>query len=219
MIAELNIRHGELSKAIDSIDIRDGEKLSVRAETLARNKRDAEQRMAQLLESSTVLDSIRTAFHELAERAERLARSLSEIEIDQDGRNLVDRQNELNQFVDRSRGRLGTLEHTLGLLNRFKEELDKYQRELVPLQSPTTGIEAAIADLHGRRDRLDLSLQELEAMNGERLSGRVEAIHRNKVETEQRIAEAVGHFSRLDALRKDVDGLFGRLRQTIDKLG
>ncbi len=219
LLAELNVRHGELSKAIDGIDIRDGEKLSVRADTLARNKRDAEQRMAQLLESSTVLDSIRTAFHELAERAERLARSLSEIEIDQDGRNLVDRQNELNQFVDRSRGRLGTLEHTLGLLNRFKEELDKYQRELAPLQSPTTGIEAAIADLHGRRDRLDLSLQELEEMNGERLSGRVEAIHRNKVETEQRIAEAVGHFSRLDALRKDVDGLFGRLRQTIDKLG
>ena len=219
MIAELNERHGQLSKALDEIDTRDGEKLSVRADTLARNKRDTEQRIAQMLDSATVLDSIRTAFHELAERAERLVRSLSEIEIDPDGRNLVDRQNELNQFVDQSRGRLGTLEHTLGLLNRFKEELDKYQRELAPLQSPTSGIEAAISDLHGRRERLNLSLIELEEANGERLSGRVEAIHRNKVETEQRIAEAVGHFSRLDALRKDVDGLFGKLRQTIDKLG
>ena len=208
-----------MSKALDAIDIRDGEKLSVRADTLARNKRDAEQRMAQLADSAALLELIRTAFHELAERAERLGRSLSEIETDPDGRSLVDRQNELNQFVEQSRGRLGTLEHTLGLLNRFKEELDKYQRELAPLQSPTTGIEAAISDLHGRRDRLDLSLQELEEANGERLSGRVEAIHRNKMETEQRIAEAVGHFSRLDALRKDVDGLFGKLRQTIDRLG
>jgi chromosome segregation ATPase len=219
MIAELNVRQRELSKTLDAIDIRDGEKLSVRADSLARNKRDIEQRMTQLVESASLLDSIRTAFHELAERAERLGRSLAEIETDPDGHSLVDRQNELNQFVEQSRGRLGALEHTLGLLNRFKEELDKYQRELTPLQSPTAGIEAAISDLHGRRDRLDLSLQELEEANGERLSGRVEAIHRNKTETEQRIAEAVGHFSRLDALRKDVDGLFGKLRQTIDKLG
>jgi chromosome segregation ATPase len=219
MISELSVRHGELSNALDALDIRDGEKLAVRADFLARNRRESELRMGQLLESASLLDSIRTAFHELAERAERLSRSLSEIEIDSQGRNLTDRQNELNQFVEASRGRLGALEHTLGLLNRFKEELDKYQRELSPLQSSTSGIEAAISDLHGRRDRLDQSLAELEEANGERLAGRVEAIHRNKLETEQRIAEAVGHFSRLDALRKDVDGLFGKLRSTVDKLG
>ena len=218
-ISEISARHGELSRVLDGIDIRDGEKLSIRADTLARNKRDNEQRLTQLLESASLLDTIRTAFHELAERAERLARSLSEVETDADGRTLTDRQNALSQFVDQSRGRLGTLEHTLSLLNRFKEEFDKYQRELAPLQSPTSGVEAVITDLHNRRDRLDLSLQELEEANGERLSGRVEAIHRNKVETEQRIAEAVGHFSRLDALRRDVDGLFGKLRATVDKLG
>jgi chromosome segregation ATPase len=215
----LNGRHGELSKVLDDVETKNGEKLAVHADTLARNKRDTEARMGQLTESTGVLEQIRTAFHELAERAERLARSLAEIETDPNGKSLIDRQNEMNQFVEASRGRLGTLEHTLGLLNRFKEELDKYQRELSPLQSPTSGIEAAISDLHGRSDRLDQSLSELEDANGERLAGRVEAIHRNKVETEQRIAEAVGHFSRLDALRQDVDGLFSKLRVTIDKLG
>lgn len=218
-IADLNVRHGELSKALDAIETRNDEKLAVHADTLARNKRDTELRMTQLLESASLLDTIRTSFHELADRAERLGRSLTEIEIDGQGRSLVDRQNELNAFVDASRGRLGTLEHTLGLLNRFKEELDKYQRELGPLQSPGSGIEAAIADLHGRRDKLDQSLNEIEEANGERLAGRVEAIHRNKVETEQRIAEAVAHFTRLDALRQDVDGLFGKLRSTVEKLG
>ncbi len=218
-ISDLNVRHGALSKALDAIDIHDGEKLAVQADTLARNKRDAEQRMDQLVESAGLLDTIRTSFHELGDRAERLSRSLTEVEVDGQGRSLVDRQNELNAFVDASRGRLGTLEHTLGLLNRFKEELDKYQRELGPLQSPNSGIEAAIADLHGRRDKLHQSLSELEETNGERLAGRVEAIHRNKVETEQRIVEAVGHFTRLDALRGDVEGLFAKLRSTIDKLG
>jgi chromosome segregation ATPase len=218
-ISDLSARHGELTRALDALDIHDGEKLAVRSDTLARNKRDAELRIAQLFESTTVLDAIRTAFHELADRAERLSRSLSEIETDGQGRSLVDRQNELNAFVEASRGRLGSLEHTLGLLNRFKEELDKYQRELGPLQSPNSGIEAVIADLHGRRDKLDKSLGELEAANGERLAGRLEAIHRNKVETEQRIAEAVAHFTQLDTLRQDVDGLFSKLRSTVDKLG
>jgi chromosome segregation ATPase len=218
-ISDLNARHGELTKALDAIEIHDGQKLAVHADTLTRNKRDTEQRMAQLLESTTLLDTIRTSFRELADRSERLSRSLSEIETDSQGRSLVDRQNELNTFVDQSRGRLGTLEHTLGLLNRFKEELDKYQRELGPLQSPISGIEAAIADLNGRRDKLHQSLAELEESNGERLSSRVEAIHRNKVETEQRIADAVAHFARLDTLRGDVDGLFAKLRATIDKLG
>jgi chromosome segregation ATPase len=218
-VAELNQRHGELSRAIDAIDIRNGEKLAVQADTLARNKRDTEQRMDHLVESASQLDTIRTAFHELGDRAERLTRSLSEIETDGQGRSRVDRQSEFNAFVEASRGRLGTLEHTLGLLNRFKEELDKYQRELGPLQSPNSGIEAVIADLHGRRDKLHQSLGELEETNGERLAGRVEAIHRNKLETERRIAEAVGHFTRLDALRGDVEGLFAKLRSTIDKLG
>jgi len=219
LIAELNERHGELSKSLDAVETRNDEKLAVHADTLARNKRDAEQRMNQLVESAGLLDTIRTSFHDLGDRAERLSRSLAEIEVDGQGRSLVERQNELNAFVDASRGRLGTLEHTLGLLNRFKEELDKYQRELGPLQSPNSGIEAAIADLNGRRDKLHQSLSELEEANGERLAGRVEAIHRNKVETEQRIAEAVGHFTRLDALRGDVEGLFTKLRSTIDKLG
>lgn len=219
LIAELNARHGELTRALDAIDIHNGEKLAVQADTLARNKRDAEQRMDQLVASASLLDTIRTSFHELGDRAERLSRSLTEIEVDGQGRSLIDRQNELNAFVDASRGRLGTLEHTLGLLNRFKEELEKYQRELGPLQSPNSGIEAAIADLNGRRDKLHQSLSELEEANGERLAGRVEAIHRNKIETEQRIAEAVGHFTRLAALRGDVEGLFGKLRATIDKMG
>jgi len=218
-LAELHARHGELSKALDETELRDGEKLGVRADALARSKHDTEQRIAQLFESATLLDAIRGAFHELGERQERLDRSLAEIETDANGRSLTDRQNGFNAFVDQSRGRLGTLEHTLGLLNRFREELDRYQRDLAPLQSPASGIEAAISELHGRCDRLRKSLEELEAHEGERLSARVEAIHHNKVETEQRIAEAVQHFGKLDSLRKDVDGLFAKLRSTVDKLG
>jgi predicted nucleic acid-binding Zn-ribbon protein len=85
-IADLNGRHRDLSQALDEIDTKNGEKLAVHADTLARNKRDTEAHMAQLVQSAGVLDQIRTAFHELAERAERLARSLAEIETDPNGR-------------------------------------------------------------------------------------------------------------------------------------
>ena len=53
-ISDLNMRHGELSKALDAIEIHNGEKLAVHADTLARNKRDTELRMAQFRVPHTV---------------------------------------------------------------------------------------------------------------------------------------------------------------------
>jgi chromosome segregation ATPase len=219
LMAEQQVRQGEVSKAIDAIEQQDGEQLSARVEALGRSEHETERRLTKLIESATLLEAIRGAFDELGGRRERLERSLQEIEVDPQGRTLDDRQNELAAFADQSRARLGTLEHTLTLLNRFRQELDEYQRGLAPLQSASSGIEAAIADLHVRRDRLHQSLLQLEVHDEEKLPSRVEAIYRDKVSTEQRIAEAVEHFSRLDSLRKDVDGLFAKLRFTIERLG
>jgi predicted nucleic acid-binding Zn-ribbon protein len=216
---EVIARHQELDKVLDDIETQGGEKLGVRVDALARGKHETEQRMAQLFEVSALLDTIRRSFDELRERHGLLQRSLAEVETDSGGRSLVDRLNELTELTSQSRSRLLTLENSLLVLNRFKEDLDKYQTELVPLRSPVTGIEAMIGELHERRGRLVKSLEELEAVDGERLGARVEAIYRSKLETEQRIAEAMDYFARLDSIRKDVDGLFAKLNFTIERLG
>jgi chromosome segregation ATPase len=219
LMTELQARHGELNTALDAIELRDGEKLAVRVEALMRGKQDTEQRLARLVESSTQLDEIRRSFDDLKERGLLLDHALTEIERNVEGKTLVERQNELNEFTSQSRARLLTLENALLLLGRFREDMDKYQTEIVPLQSPVSGIEAVIADLIGRRDRLVRSLDELERHGDEKLGDRVEAIYRSKLDTEQRIAAAMANVARLDSIRKEVDGLFVKLSTTIQRLG
>ena len=58
----------------------------------------------------------------------------------------------------------------------------------------------------------------LETHGEEKLSARVEALYRSKVETEQRIAAIVAHFAKLDTIRKEVNDLFVKLNGTLDRL-
>jgi chromosome segregation ATPase len=82
---------------------------------------------------------------ELKDRHRHLERSLSEIEVD-DG-NLADRLKALGQDVSVIQARLNALQESLTTLNRFKEELDKSQAELVPLRAPGVGIYALIDEV------------------------------------------------------------------------
>jgi len=218
-IADLVARHGEISAAFDAIEMRQGESLGSRAEALARMRTEVEQRMAKLSDCGALLDAIRSSFDELRARQIHLGEALAAIEFDATGRSLAERQDELNEFVSQSRARLLTLENSLHLLTRFRDDLDKYQSELKPLQSPVAGVEAVIADIHGRRARLAAALDELDHDGEARLAGRVEAIYRTKLETEQRIVQAVEYFGRLDTIRKDVEGLFAKLAFTVQRLG
>jgi chromosome segregation ATPase len=59
LIGELNNRRAELMKALDELEFSGGEKLSSRVESLAENKRANEQRIAQVHDYFTKLDSIR----------------------------------------------------------------------------------------------------------------------------------------------------------------
>lgn len=219
-IADLRNRHAELTMAFDALETGQGtEPLAARAEAMAKMRAEVEQRMAKVSDSAALLDGIRTTFDALRARQIHLGEALAAIETDASGRSLADRQEELGEFVSQSRARLLTLENSLILLNRFREDLDKYQGELTPLQSPVAGLEAVIADLHGRRARITAALDELDQDGEARLSARVEAIYRNKLETEQRVVQAVDYFSRLHTIRKDVDGLFAKLAFTIQQLG
>jgi len=218
-IAHLSARHAELVAAFDAIEMQQGQPLSSRTEALVKMRAEVEQRMAKLSDCAAVLDDIRASFVELHARQIHLGEALAAIETDASGRSLAERQDELNEFVSQSRARLLTMENSLHLLTRFREDLDKYQGELQPLQSPVSGVEAVIADIHGRRARLSAALDELDRDGDARLAARVEAIYHNKLETEQRIAQAVEHFGRLDTIRKDVEGLFAKLAFTVQRLG
>ena len=218
LIDELMARRDELAQKLDALEAHGDGKVAARVDALTRSKAETEQRIARLDECYAVLSAIQTVFGELEERRAHLDRALAEIEKDATGRTLDDRQTELNEFAAQARVRVRVLHDSAIALNGFRQDIDKSQAALVPLQAPADGIEALIADLRQRRDRLVDTLNDIELHGNEKLSARVEALYRSKIETEQRIAQVVEQFSKLDTIRNDIGGLFTRLNGTLDRL-
>jgi chromosome segregation ATPase len=218
MIDELHARRDQLAQTLGALETHGEERLAARVEALARSKLETEQRIASLDDCFAILDTVRRDFGELEERRAHLTQALAAVETDASGRKLADRQNELNEFAAQTRLRVRVLQDSSTALNGFKQDIDKSQAALVPLQSSVDGIEALIADLQGRRDRLIKGLNEIELHGDDKLSARVEALYRSKVETEQRVAQIVEQFAKLDSIRSEIGGLFTKLNGTLDRL-
>lgn len=219
LIGELSLGHERLAKSIDELETGGEAPLGTRVETLSKNKIEIEQRLARIDDSFHILKAIGLDFEELGERRAQLERSLAGVEIDAEGKTLADRQNALNDFVLRSRQRLGALQETLATLNAFKTELSKSQADLVPLKAPVFGIEGMIADVGTTHDLLAKTVGEIEANGDVTLASRVDALTKSKREVEDRLARIFDSFNALDGLRKDIGGIFSTIRNSLNRIG
>ncbi|QPF89515.1 hypothetical protein [Bradyrhizobium commune] len=219
LIGELSLSHERLAKSVDELETGGEAPLSARVETLSKNKIEIEQRLARIDDSANILKAIRLDFEELGQRQAQLERSLAEVETDDDGKTLADRQNALNDFVIQSRQRLGALQETLATLNAFKAELSKSQADTVPLKAPVFGIEALIAEVSTTRDLLAKTVGEIEANGGVTLASRVDTLTKSKREVEDRLARIFENFNALDSLRKDIGGIFSTIRNSLNRIG
>ncbi|MGL9622746.1 hypothetical protein QRQ56_32710 [Bradyrhizobium sp. U531] len=219
LIGELSLSHDRLAKTIEELETGGEAPLSTRVETLSKNKIEIEQRLAGIDDSFNILKTIGLDFEELGQRRAQLERALADVETDADGKTLAERQNALNAFVLQSRQRLGALQETLATLNAFKTELSKSQADLVPLKAPVFGIEALIADVGATRDLLAKTVSEIEANGDVTLASRVETLAESKREVEDRLARIFENFNALDALRKDIGGIFATIRNSLNRIG
>jgi uncharacterized protein YdcH (DUF465 family) len=219
LIGELGLSHDRLAKSIDELETGGETPLGTRVETLSKNKIEIEQRLARIDDSANILKGIGLDFEELGQRRAQLERAIAEVETDGDGKSLTERQNALNDFVIQSRQRLGALQETLATLNAFKTELSKSQADLVPLKAPVFGIEAMIAEVSTTRDLLAKTVGEIEANGEATLASRVDALTTSKREVEDRLARVFENFNALDALRKDIGGIFATIRNSLNRIG
>lgn len=148
-------------------------------------------------------------FAEIKDRQRQLERSLSKLEVDDNKHNLADRLQEIGVEVLAIQKRLTVLQESLVTLNRFKDDLDKTNTELVPLQAQGAGIYAAIDELRPAYERLNKKIDEFELKDGETISSHVEALSRSKMEIEQKVARLDDCFHILETLSLD----FGELRE------
>jgi chromosome segregation ATPase len=129
------------------------------------------------------------------------------LEVDEGKNHLAVRLKELDDDVSLILTRLNVLQESMATLNRFKEEMGKSQAELVPLRAPEAGINALIDELRLRRDQLSITLDELESNGDDKLSLRVEALSKGKLEVEQKVARIDESFNILNAIRLDFEEL------------
>ena len=219
LIAELRLSGDQLAKMLDELESSGDEKLSLRVESLSRNKLEIEQRVAHIDDSFNILDSIRLDFEELRERRTHLERSLAAIETDSSGASLLDRQNALNEFIVDCRLRLRNLQDFSATLSQFKEELARSQTGLAPLQGPVYGIEALITEVNVGHAILSKTLSEIELKGDEELTSRVEAIATNKVEIDERVSKVFEDFQKLNSMRKNIGEMFTSIRGTLNRIG
>ena len=221
LIDELRVSRDQLTKTLDEFESsgEGGETISSRVEALARNKIEIVQRVARLDDCFNILDAIRLDLEELGNRQAHLELSFAAVETDTSGKSLTDRQNALNEFVIQSRLRLRTLQDSSAMLNRFKEELAQSQADLVPLQAPVFGIEALIAEVHAIRELVTKTLGEIELNGDNKLSSHVESLSDSKREIDERITQVFENFAKLDAIRKDIGGIFTTIRGTLNRIG
>jgi chromosome segregation ATPase len=187
------VAHGQS----ESVDMRD------RLDEVRRRQKVLRETIGIVAEKRRVIEPV---FGELKDRQRQLERWLTDLETDDSKNNIADRLKELTHNVAVIHERKSLLQDSLATLNRFKEELEKSETELVPLG----GLDILIAELRVRRDKLTVSLDQLESSGDEKLSTRVEALAREKLEIEQRVARLNEGFRILDSIRLDFDELSER---------
>lgn len=197
-LSDTEQRVAEQRSRIESVD------LNERLDEIRRRQQALREAVGAVSERRRVVEPV---FGELKDRLRQLDRWLTQLEIDDNKQSLGDRVKELDHDVSAIHARENSLQQSLATLNRFKEELTKSDAELAPLRSPETGIYALIADLRLRRDALNNSLEQLESSDNEKLDSRVEALSREKIEIEQRVARLDDCFNILDSIRLDLDDL------------
>jgi hypothetical protein len=198
MLSETEQRAVQQRSRTESADMRD------RLDEIRRRQQALREMVGVVAEKRRVMEPV---FGELKDRQRQLERSLTDLETDDNKNNLADRLKELDQNVSLIHARKDVLQDSMTTLNRFKEELGKSHAELVPLRAPDAGINAVIAELRQRRDQLTATLDELESSGDDKLSSRVEALSKEKIEIEQRVARVDDCFNIVDAIRLDFEEL------------
>jgi DNA repair exonuclease SbcCD ATPase subunit len=187
----------------DAADVKD------QLDDIRRRQQALRETIGVVAEKRRVMEPV---FAEIRDRQLQLERSLSQIETDDNKNNLSDRLRQVGQDVSVVHARVNVLRESLSTLIRFKDELEKSQAELVPLRVPGTGIYPVIDQLRPAYEQLSKAVGELESNGGQPLDSHVEALSRNKVEIEQRVARLDDYFNILDTIRLDFTEL--RERQT-----
>jgi len=199
----------DLNRALDKLEAADGERLSIRVETLLGDKRDVERRMAAIAEQLATIREIQQDIVILDRKRRHVTQSLAEAQLDEAGCSIADRLTELTAFTTEAHGRISVLQDRLCQLNELETALKGSQAELELLVSDDRGIKSRLTATNTLRNELTGLLDELESSGGQaNLSMLVAELIDWKRAAELRIEAVNSVFKQLGAIETDIDALF-----------
>jgi chromosome segregation ATPase len=199
----------DLNRALDKLETADGERLSIRVESLLGDKREVERRMAAIAEQLATIREIQQDIVILDRKRRHVTQLLAEAQVDEAGCSIADRLTELTAFAAEAYGRTAVLQDRLCQLKELETALTGSQAELEPLISDHGGIKSLLTAANTSRNELTRLLDELESSGGHaNLSTLVAELIEWKQAAELRIEAVNSVFKQLGAIETDIDALF-----------
>ena len=157
--------------------------------------------------------SIETSISQLESVQDEMERMVSVIEQDKKGGPLERRLQKLSQFVVLTNTRCADIEQSMHSLLELEEKFVLLQRRLAPLNEKGTGVVGLPKVLSEMRNHLDATIGCLERDENISLVERIQQLAKTRGELEERVSSVVAQFSEIEAMHKDMSGLFLKLNQ------
>ena len=214
-IKELREARDRLTADIDFLQQTPEGPLAERVQKFADDKQTLDGRLSELNEEFSKLATVRK---DIGGLFASFSHALDMLAITGHGDSAGDvdaRTQELATFIGATQAHLDDIEHRLAIFGQLKAKLGEVQSRLVPLESEQGGVLSVIEELQAIRDKLAAKMRRMEESEEGNLAERVRKFTDIKRELEERVATLSEQFVKLAAVRKDITGLFEKLRSAV----
>jgi chromosome segregation ATPase len=189
--------------------------LQSRVDELRAQQQGLRERLGPVLEKRRAIEQV---FAELDSRQSDIDHALVEIASGDDATAIDVRLQNLMEFVRQSHARCDEIEQASKTIASLKENFAELRARTAPFAAAEDGVTRRVKDLGAARDQLAAAIESLQQTPQGSLAARVQAFADDKKQLEAGVGHLDTQFSRLAALRKDVEGLFVNFDRALDVL-
>ncbi len=181
--------------------------------SIEKTRQHQEQIRQKLGDVTAKRRSIETSISQLEGVQGEMEGTISALEQDTEGGTLERRLQKLSQFVGLTNTRCAEIEQSMRSLLDIEEKFVLLQRRIAPLDDKGTGIVGLLDALSHMRSRLHTTVAGLERHEDISLAERIQELTKTRGELEERVSTILAQFSEIEAMHKDISGLFLKLNQ------
>jgi hypothetical protein len=187
--------------------------LQSRVDGIRARQQALKERLAPVLDKRR---SIERLFIELDTGQIDIERALSEIASSDDAVALDLRLKKLTEFVGLTHGRCDEIELASKSIAGLKEDFSQLQQRLAPFVATDGGVTRRVKELSESRDRLAAGIEFLQSTPDGTLGERIRSFTEDKLRLDGDLSQLNVQFTRLAALRSDIEKLFANLDRSLD---